>query len=336
VFELTRGSSGAWTETIRHSFPSFAGDGLGPTSTLVWDSAGNLYGTSVGGGTHHTGTAFELTHNFVAEDVLYDFCADSGCSDGGSPYAGLVMDKAGNLYGTGGVAFELSQAATSWDDTVLHHFTCRNGDGCEPLAGLILDVAGDLYGATERGGDHGAGTIYELKHASFRWKEQVLHSFAAFSGDGQVPTVGSLASDDSGSLYGTTGQGGKNACAGVGCGTVFELASDSGHGWKEIVLHSFTGNAAGSGPGAGVVRDEKGNLYGTTIYGGSSSCGCGVVYELAPQADGKWKYTVLHRFSGYDGAQPAANLILDGKGNLYGTTATGGYGGGGVAFEITP
>jgi uncharacterized repeat protein (TIGR03803 family) len=101
------------------------------------------------------------------------------------------------------------------------------------------------------------------------------------------------------------------------------------------MLYSFAVGSSGSGPGAGVVLDQAGNLYGTTIYGGTN-CYCGVVYKLAPQANGKWRYTVLHTFIGSDGAQPDANLILDDKGNLYGTTAIGGAAGAGVAFELTP
>jgi uncharacterized repeat protein (TIGR03803 family) len=106
--------------------------------------------------------------------------------------------------------------------------------------------------------------------------------------------------------------------------------------WKETVLYNFKGGASGYGPGAGVVRDNAGNLYGTTVYGGSSQCDCGVVFELSPRKSGRWEYTVLHTFIGSDGAQPDANLILDDKGNLYGTAATGGAGGYGVAFELTP
>jgi uncharacterized repeat protein (TIGR03803 family) len=102
------------------------------------------------------------------------------------------------------------------------------------------------------------------------------------------------------------------------------------------VLYSFQYNATGFGPAGGVVRDEAGNLYGTTIDGGSAQCSCGVVYELSPGANDQWTYTLLHTFTGYDGAEPDANLTFDGQGNLYGTTAAGGPYGGGVVFEITP
>jgi uncharacterized repeat protein (TIGR03803 family) len=136
--------------------------------------------------------------------------------------------------------------------------------------------------------------------------------------------------DSSGSLYGTTDVGGP-----AGYGTVFKLTPQANGRWKETILHSFTQGTNGDHVSAGVVFDRAGNLYGTTI-GGGTQCDCGVVYKLAPQANGKWNYTVLHRFTGADGAQPDANLIVDDKGNLYGTTPTGGAGGAGVAFEITP
>jgi len=137
--------------------------------------------------------------------------------------------------------------------------------------------------------------------------------------------------DSSGSLYGTTSGGGAftSQCS---CGTVFKITPGSNGKWKETILHSFTLGAGGEGPSAGVVMDNAGNLYGTTSAGGSS-CGCGLIYKLAPGSNGKWTYTVLHRFTGADGAGPNANLILDSNGNLYGTTTTGGAG---VAFELTP
>jgi len=144
----------------------------------------------------------------------------------------------------------------------------------------------------------------------------------------QTSTRSTLVLDSEGRLYGTTDVGGA-----TGNGTIYRLTPQSGGRWKETILYSFKGGAGGQEPSAGVVMDQAGNLYGTTIGGG---CGCGVVYKLAPQAGGKWKYTLLHTFVGSDGAQPDANLILDGKGNLYGTTATGGAGGAGVAFELTP
>jgi len=136
--------------------------------------------------------------------------------------------------------------------------------------------------------------------------------------------------DTSGNVYGTTAGGG--FC----CGTVFRLRRQGDGLWKKTILYDFKGGASGFEPGAGVVRDKAGDLYGTTVYGGSPQCGCGVAFKLSPRKHGQWKYAVLHTFVGYDGAQPDANLVRDKKGNLYGTAGTGGTGGAGVVFEITP
>jgi len=333
VFELAPDKSGNWTETVLYSFrdPFRTNDGGIPFGGVILDSHGNVYGTTQFGGPYGHGTVFELTHGAEVwtENILYNFCPHSGCQDGGSPWAGLTWDRKGNLYGTAGVVFELSPASGGWHEKVIHRFT-KPKDGGGPYAGLILDVAGNLYGTTEGGGAHLYGTVYEVRHTSSGWKEQVLHSFPSFRGDGRTPGVGALIMDGSGAIYGTTAGGG--CCGGV----VFRLTPGSGGRWKETILYEFQGGAAGFEPGAGVVMDHAGNLYGTTIAGGSTQCSCGVVYKLAPRAKGKWNYTVLHVFTGYDGAQPDANLILDSQGNLYGTTATGGVYGGGVVFEITP
>ncbi len=340
VFKLTPHSNGQWTEQLLHSFQNNGSDGTEPSSTLVFDGAGNLYGTTPNGGNkscgYGCGVAFELTPSEDGwdETVVYSFPLPSGdCC----PYAGMIMDNAGNLYGTAGDPFELSPGSGGWQPTVLYDFTCSNRGPCAPFAGVIMDPPGNLYGTTERGGAHKAGTAYELTPSSDGWKEQILHSFPSSPSDGQVPGVGALALDASGRVYGTTDQGGANMCGDVGCGTIFRLAKGASGRWKETILYNFSPNGGGAGgvnPGAGVVLDRAGNLFGTTIDGGTG--GCGVIYKLAPQAKGKWKYAVLHTFTGYDGCGPDANLILDSKGNLYGTTPTGGAGGFGVAFELTP
>jgi uncharacterized repeat protein (TIGR03803 family) len=339
VFRLTRRANGTWGQTVLYSFcsQSECTDGGGSTAGLIFDAVGNLYGTTMSGGAHAYGTVFELTPESGgwAETVLYSFPRPPtrhGCC----PYAGLAIDSVGNLYGTAGYPFELSLGSDGWTETALHKFVCGHGDGCEPFAGVILDSAGNLYGTTELGGSSqdcggGCGIAYQLKPVSGgKWKETILHSFGSFKGDGIGPGVGALAIDASGNVYGTTDVGGP-----AGYGTVFKLTPKANGRWKETILHSFTQGANGDHVSAGVVFDQAGNLYGTTI-GGGTQCDCGVVYKLAPQSSGKWKYTVLHRFTGADGAQPDANLIVDDKGNLYGTTATGGAGGAGVVFEVTP
>ena len=336
VFELTPRSNGRWSETILHSFPSFPDDGGGPSSTPLLDAAGNLYATTEGGGTHYSGTVLELAHGSWAETILYNFCAKPKCGDGGSPSGGLLMDEAGNLFGTAYYPFELSPSSGQWKLTVLHKFPNHQGDGEGATGGVVLDTAGNVYGGTVYGGTgtgcgEGCGTAYELRHAvGGKWKESMLHDFHTTSGDGAFPE-GPLILDSAGNLYGTTDIGGSS-----GNGTVYRLTRGSNGHWKETVLQNFAGGLNGFGPSGGAVMDKFGNLYGVTVNGGDPNCGCGVVYKLAPGSNGKWKYTVLHRFTGYDGAQPVATPILDSKGNLYGTTATGGAGGAGVAFEITP
>jgi uncharacterized repeat protein (TIGR03803 family) len=200
---------------------------------------------------------------------------------------------------------------------------------------VILDASGNVYGATEGGGtgkqgciETGCGIDYELHHTpDGKWKEIVLHDLG--TGDGMLIS-GGLILDGAGNLYGAA-DGGADAQ-----GAIYRLKRGSNGHWKAAIQYSFIGGANGGGPSGALVMDKSGNLYGVTVNGGTASCGCGVVYRLSPRSNGKWKYSVLHRFTGYDGAQPYAALILDSKGNLYGTTATGGSGGSGVAFEITP
>jgi uncharacterized repeat protein (TIGR03803 family) len=296
---------------------------------MIFDKAGNLYGTTQICCPYGYGEVFELSPGPKEweKKVLQHFDHKDRA---GAPRDGPVMDNAGNLYGTGGSAYELSPTAGDWKFANLHDFNGKNGDGSDPYAGLILDSASSLYGTTQHGGrssrcDGGCGTVYQLTpEQDGKWKETILHSFSAHR-DGAFPGLGALAIDTAGNLYGTTTSG-----------TIFELTPESDGHWKFTILYIITGGASGDEPGAGVVLDKAGNLYGTTIAGGSPDCDCGVVYKLAPQANGKWKYTVLHTFVGSDGAQPDANLILDDKGNLYGTTAVGGTAGAGVAFELTP
>jgi uncharacterized repeat protein (TIGR03803 family) len=337
VFELTPTGSGGWGETILYSFKKDGQDGCVSTAGLTFDASGSLYGTSQGCGAYGYGTVFELTHESDgwAESVIHDF---SGPPNGARPYGGVVIGQGGNLFGTAGIAFELMPGSGGWTERVIDSFS-RHDDGNSPFAGLIQDASGNLYGTTEYGGKQNAGIVYELHPTTDGgWKERILYSFCQAGPpcvDGGGPGLGALAMDQSGNLYGTTIAGGTNFCFGT-CGAIFKLTRDSNGHWKESVLYDFKSGSTGFGPGASVVRDVAGNLYGTTVYGGSAQCGCGVVYKLSPRKNGKWKYTVLHTFIGSDGAQPDANLVLDNKGNLYGTAATGGTYGYGVVFEVTP
>jgi uncharacterized repeat protein (TIGR03803 family) len=351
VFELSPKAGGGWTEKILHQFTNNAKDGYQPRTSLVMDSAGNLYGTTAAGGVHGFGTVFELTPKaggLWIEKVLFSFYLQTG----GLPYGGLTLDAAGNLYGTTsdggayhntcGTVFELKHpSAGVWSQQVLHVFNLDGVDGCSPQASLIFDAAGNLYGTTIYGGNAGGGTVFEFTPSTGTWTEQILHNFVLNSTDGSHPKA-HLISDSAGNLYGTTYDGG----AGNG-GIVYQLMPGSGGSWSEVILHSFNwADLNGSYLFGGLAQDSAGNLYGTTADGGTGSCsggsGCGTVFELTPATGGSWNWTLLYPFAGNpDGAAPFAGLISDSVGNLYGTTAGGGpYSkgalGGGTAFEFTP
>src|ERR1017187_9485491 len=313
-------------DKVLHSFVSDGADGNNPYAGLIFDAAGNLYGTTSGGGTSGVGTVFELTPaagGTWTEKVLHNFSNDEGTT----PLAGLIFDAAGNLYGTTsrggndyGTVFELTPAAGgTWTEKVLHNFD--NTDGAYPQAGLISDIAGNLYGTTPNGGTDGLGTVFELTPAGGgTWTEQVLLNFN--STDGANP-YGGLIFDAAGNLYGMTFNGGT-----FNYGTLFELTPAGGGTWTERVAHNFGSGTDGFSPQASLVLDGAGNLYGTTFYGGSY--GGGTVFRFNAQGE-----VLLHSFSGTDGADPNAELILDAAGNLYGTTVDGGTSNKGTAFEIT-
>jgi uncharacterized repeat protein (TIGR03803 family) len=302
---------------VLYSFTGGA-DGAYPTAGVIADSSGNLYGTtqsSEGG----VGVVFKLDTTGT-ETVLYTF---TGGADGGEPDAGLVRDSAGNLYGTTflggnaprggkGVVFKLD---TAGNETVLHSF--GGSDGSYPYAGVILDADGNLYGTTYRGGAKGFGTVYKVNTAG---NESVLYSFSGGT-DGGSPYAGVIR-DSAGNLYGTASQGGAS-----NLGVVYKVDA-TGH---ETVLHSFHG-PDGSGVTTGVIRDPSGRLYGTTPYGGASNFG--VVYRLSASG----QETVLRTFTGgTDGRYPAAGVILDSSGNVYGTTQNGGgTSDGGVVYQLDP
>jgi uncharacterized repeat protein (TIGR03803 family) len=344
VFQLSPQTDGAWSETILHNFPSSSDDGVSPYGGVTLDSAGNVFGTTMDGGeySYPGGTVYELTPGpgLWTENVIHSFNGpgDPACLSWGN----LAIDRTGSLFGACFFAFELSPGGGGWAESKLHFFTGQNGDGDGAQAGPILDSAGNLYGTTLGGGgggcDDGCGTVYQLEtpigtwSKSPAWREHVLHRFGEAPDDGAFPGVGELAIDGHGNLYGTADTGG----TGRG-GIVYKLVRTSaapGEAWAEVILHNFAPDGLGYEPGGGVIIDSAGNLYGTTINGGSPFCGCGVVYKLSPQPDGQWQYTLLHTFVGSDGAQPDANLTIGPDGNLYGTAAAGGTFGGGVVFQI--
>lgn len=343
VFELRPNSDGSWKETVLHEF-TWGEDGANPFGGLVFDGAGNLYGTTEIGGTPSgcdCGIVFELMPNHDGswtEKILYRF---NGSTDGGNPLAGLVFDPAGNLYGTtlenaanAGTVFELTPNPDgSWTKKILYNFCSLKhcDDGAQPVAALIFDSAGNLYGTTELGGVGLSGVAFKLApNPDGSWTETVLHAFKG-GNDGLQPVAG-LSFDPAGDLYGTTRYGGR-----PGGGVVFKLTPQSDGSWTEQRLHGFTGGKDGANPYAAVVLDPGGNLYGTNQLGGSHcSFGCGVVFKLASKPGGGWKFATLHGFLDHPGAEPVASVIFDAAGNLYGTTSGDGITTFGSVFEITP
>jgi uncharacterized repeat protein (TIGR03803 family) len=318
VFKLnTKGK-----ETVLRSFAGTP-DAEDPYSGLTRDKAGNLYGTTLYGGSEGGyGTVFKVSSS-GKETLLYSF---AGTPDGADPRSVLVLDSAGDLYGTtqyGGTAggygtvFKLDAKEKV---TLLHSFA-GTPDGENPYAGLLRDAAGNLYGTTEYGGTGGGyGTVFKL---TGKGKLTLLYSFTG-TPDGSNPLAG-LLRDAAGNLYGTTQYGGTAG----GYGTVFKLDAKG----KLSLLHSFAGMPDGENPHSRLISDSAGNLYGTTYYGGAY--GYGTVFKLDPAG----KLTMLHSFDNSpDGSNPIGGLILDKKGNLYGTTSDGGDPtcGCGTVFKVTP
>jgi uncharacterized repeat protein (TIGR03803 family) len=306
---------------VLHSFTGGT-DGASPTGGVALDSAGNVYGTTLHGGPTHVGVVYKVDPAAGQEAVLHSF---TGGTDGGLPSGSLIVDPAGNIYGTAssggaitgscpaagcGVVFKVDATGQF---SVLHRFA--GTDGASPNGGVIADPAGNLYGTTYQGGANGGGVVYQVDPAG---QLTVLYNFTG-QADGSQPLAG-VIHDSDGSLYGTTSGGGSKYD-----GTVFSLDAAG----QEKILHSFFGGADGRQPVAGVVQDPAGNLYGTTPRAGTD--GCGVVYKL----DTAHNYTVLYSFKcGADGRQPDAGVIRDAAGNLYGTTIEGGKYGFGVIFKV--
>jgi len=343
----------AWAQSKYKSLYRFTGGADGSTSYagLVFDAAGNLYGTTYSGGDYGSGAVFELSLNADggwAEKVLYSFGGHR--ADGANPYAGVIFDPNGNLYGTTvnggctrcgawGTLFELSPELTgTWNENVLRKFDMWVYEPF-PYSGLIFDAAGNLYLTTEGGWNGGA--VFQLyPNGNGPWGYTILTKFHTYTKGWLKPSnpYAGVIFDAAGNLYGTTSD-----CI-VGCsGTVFQLTP----GGVLTVLHAFRLNGTeGHHPHAGLIFDAAGSLYGTTHDGGlGTACGtsgCGAVFKLTPKADGSWTETLLHSFNSKDGASPYSGLIFDQAGNLYGTTSQGGdlrYCGGqgcGVVFKLTP
>jgi uncharacterized repeat protein (TIGR03803 family) len=281
IFELTS-TGGSWTETTLYNFKGL-NDGFGPGGALVFDKAGNLFGTTPDGGAHWNGVVFELSpaaHGWRYK-VIHAF---TGNKDGSVGSLGtLVFDDAGNLYGVtelggtygAGAVYKVSPTPSgTWKTTVLYDFKGLP-DAANPYGGLILDKVGNLYGTTYFGGATGMGAMFQLiPGPNGTWQENVLYSFQGGT-DGSFPTT-TLVFDSTGTLYGTTSTGGRPSCD---CGTVFKLNFSRGT-WNEKIVHFFGKEGDGSSPNYGLTLDQSGNLCGTTPVGGTE--GQGIVFRLTP------------------------------------------------------
>jgi len=325
----------ASSEKVLYNFCSanHCTDGSGPLAGLTFDKDGNLYGTTYNGGAGRCeagcGTVFELipSNGKWTEKVLHSFYPNGG---GDNPSAGLILDSAGNLYGTtgysgnsgAGVVFELIRGDGKWTEKVLDTFG-------NPTAPLIFDPSGNLFGTVLD------AAAFELIPNNGKWTQKVLHNFT--SKDGYF-LYAPMIFDSAGNLYGTAYYGGI-----YDSGAVYELIPNHGK-WTEKLLHSFNYDGKdGINPYAGLISDSAGNLYGTTEQGGTGTgdyCakGCGIIFELTPGKNGAWTRKILHNFNqdGVDGEAPTGGLIFDKDGNLYGTTQYGGASVEGTVYELTP
>jgi uncharacterized repeat protein (TIGR03803 family) len=326
IYELSRDSSGIWSDYILYAFTGGA-DGALPNGGLTLDVDGNIFGTTQQGGQYNYGSVFELSpksDGTYTETVLHSF---TGGVDGRFPMAGLTQTSAFSFWGTTskggngyGVVFELYNTALyGWVEHLMYTFT-GGTDGAFPMASLIFDSSGNVYGTTNKKGDPTChcGTVFQLVAA----KSYAFNTIHTFKGvDGQNP-VANLIIDSSGNFYGTTPYGGR------GSGTIFELTPRAGGFWNYSVLHPFY--IWGQVPMGPVTLDSNGNLFGSTWQGGFD--GWGVVYRLSPTSGGGWHYTMLYTFGRVAMGWPQSNMLLDAQGNLYGTGIFA-YGG---VFEVSP
>jgi uncharacterized repeat protein (TIGR03803 family) len=349
VFQLTP-NTGGWNFNVLYDFKAPITQGEAPSGSVVFDGAGNLYGTTQEGG--YCGNVYELspTHSGPWKETiihLFNNYKQGVFDDGCLPSSYLIFDKAGNLYGTTqqtgfggctptancGTVFQLSPGTDGmWKETIIHNFPQDSSDGTAPFGGLVFDQAGNLWGTTPSGGTAGLGTIFELAPAgNGTWSETVAFNFTSDT-TGWQPLAG-LVVDGSGNLYGTTYQGGTN-----GVGLVFKMTPQTDGHLTQTIIHEFAGCTAtecpdGLNPFGGLIFDASGNLYGTTTYGGAAgtTCnapdsnvrvGCGIIFKLTPASHDSWKYSIVHRFpGGADGAFPTDDhLAVDSKGNVFGTT----------------
>jgi uncharacterized repeat protein (TIGR03803 family) len=298
-------------------------DGATPVDTpLVQGTNGELYGTTLGGGSPGPGTVFKITSSGKLT-TIYSFCSQPNCADGSLPYGGLVLGTDGNFYGTtsqggaNGISGTVFRITPTGILSTLHSFDFT--DGAAPVAPLIQATNGDFYGITQNGGATGGGTIFKITPTGALTTLYNLGSPGYFAN-------GPLVQGTDGNFYGTTEIGGVH-----GNGIVFKITPSG----TFTTLHNFD-STDGSAPACGLVQASDGNFYGTTYQGGANdTCenGCGTVFKMTPEG----MLTTVHSFDSTEGANPIAGLIQATDGNFYGTTYAGGTGGDwGTVFEITP
>jgi uncharacterized repeat protein (TIGR03803 family) len=337
---MTRNQDGSWSQTIVHDFNRSSADGDEPYGQLVFDAVGNLYGTTYYGGAYGEGVVYQLSPATVGwkQTILHTFVSDS--NDGANPQGGVILDSAGNVYGTTfvggsnsqGTIFELSPTlAGGWKETILHNF--GGHDGAYPFTALTLGPNGSLYGTTVAGGPtEDAGVVFELSpKVGGGWTYKLVHAFSFNTTDGCDPAA-PVTFDTAGNLYGTT-----SGCGSHIKGMAFKLIPGSTGKWLEVSVHDFGEDSSdGQFPYFGLVFDAAGNLYGMTPYGGVYQGG--TVFKLTPDGRENWTETILHAFdnNGIDGWGPSGTVVLDPAGNLYGTADQGGTYNDGIVFEVTP
>jgi uncharacterized repeat protein (TIGR03803 family) len=368
VFKLAHKGQG-WIFTPLYTFRGAPNDGANPVARVIFGPDGTLYGTTENGGDSTgfchpgCGTVFNLRPSPTActtalcpwqETVLYDF-AVTDPTYGALPESEVIFDSAGNLYGTTlgggyyaepgggsgcvecGLVYKLTPSGGGWTESVPYSFSGYQygTDGAFPVGGVTFDNAGNLYGTNTAYGSCGVGTVFQLTPGSPQWTERIVQQLCSM---GASPTASMIYDAASNTFYGDS-EG--DTEYGPQPPSVFTLTESVGT-WFFTPIYTFSQN--GGGPAGSLLMDSAGNLYGTTIAGGSNplglcSNGCGTIFKLTP-SNGSWTYTELYDFTGgSDGGAPYSNLVQDANGNFYGTTSAGGSTGCsrcGVVFEFTP
>src|SRR6185437_8646583 len=330
------------TLTTLLNFNSGSADTFAPEGGLIANASGDLFGTTSAFSTDSEGniitggTVFEIAKTAAGYASTLATLVSFNGANGAIPFGSLIADAAGDLFGTtvnggannDGTVFEIKKTVAGYTSTPTTLVSFNGTDGALPAGSLIADANGNLFGTTSEGGANGDGTVFEIKKTAGGYASSPTTLVSFDGADGETP-FGSLIADTNGNLFGTTAFGGAN-----GDGTVFEIKKTAGrYASTPTILVSFDG-ADGETPFGSLIADAKGDLFGTTSAGGAN--GDGTVFEIKKTAAGYASApTKLITFTGADGEQPFAGLIIDATGNLFGTTSAGGANGDGTVFEIT-